>query len=846
MVRKQDPEKSPCRVIPLLPFCCLAFASRGMAALPPSLDDVDADAGWLGEAAYDYAGRTVSGNCDVDGDGFADLLVGAYGSDDGASGAGETYLLLGGATRWSGDASLVDADASWVGLDSGEYTSLELGLAPDLDGDGYDDIAIATYKNSDVAYEAGKLYLVYGASGGWSADTSLSLADATWLGEAEEDHAGRSVSGLGDVDGDGFGDLMVAGCWNSTAATQAGQAYLLLGGGRWSGSTSLAYADASYLGEDAYDYAGRSVAGLGDTDGDGLADLAIGAYGRDEPADGAGETYIILGRSSGWASGQALEDSADASFLGESADDRSGLTVAAAGDVDGDGYSDLLICAYRWGSTDQGAVYLLLGQAGGWAPDSDLASADAVYSGEDAYDYAGKGASGLGDVDADGFGDILIGATGADDGAADGGRAYLVLGSATPSDMSLASADTIITGTASESELAYALTWAGDLDGGGYPELLLPAYHDSSAGSQAGIVRIFYAEPWFDEDGDGYTVLDGDCDDGDPSIHPGAKEIPYDGIDQDCDGADSLDADGDGYDSDHHGGDDCDDQDPSVHPGCEERCLDGADNDCDGTIDWADADGDGDNDCEELCVDSGLDPDQDGDGAVREDCGGNDCDDGDASIYPCAVETAYDGVDQDCDGSDLTDVDGDGHDAEDGGGYDCDDVDAALYGGAVEIAYDGVDQDCDGGDLTDVDGDGYDAEEAGGDDCDDQDPEINRGAEEDCDDGVDNDCDDVIDGEDADCGATGDTENPCEEPGDTGDTGQEAPEEPAEAEGTEGCSCGASPVRWDLAWLSMLLLTVGIRRSDLKTRHRAKRSTRRRRPDFQPRMALAPRLLTKR
>lgn len=175
-----------------------------------------------------------------------------------------------------------------------------------------------------------------------------------------------------------------------------------------------------------------------------------------------------------------------------------------------------------------------------------------------------------------------------------------------------------------------------------------------------------------DEDGDGFSIEMGDCDDDDDSIYPDAEEIPNDDIDQDCDGEDLVitddDQDGDGVTVEDG---DCNDDDDSVYPGAEEIPYDGIDQDCDGE-DLTDVDEDG------------FSPDD------------GDCNDENEDINPDAVEIPYDGIDQDCDGEDLTDVDEDGFSPEDG---DCNDEDDSIYPGAEEIANDGIDQDCDGSDL---------------------------------------------------------------------------------------------------------------------------------------------------
>jgi hypothetical protein len=186
----------------------------------------------------------------------------------------------------------------------------------------------------------------------------------------------------------------------------------------------------------------------------------------------------------------------------------------------------------------------------------------------------------------------------------------------------------------------------------------------------------------------------GDCDDTDASVNPGMTEIPYNGVDDDCEpSTPDDDIDNDGYAAAL----DCDDNDPDVNPGAAEACDDGIDNDCDGAVDAADTD------CEPPPP-----VDVDGDGYAVD----TDCDDTDPTVNPGAAEVCDDGIDNDCDGL----------------------VDAA-------------DPDCEGPPPVDADGDGYTADA----DCDDANPAINPGAAEVCDDGIDNDCDGLVDDADPDC-----------------------------------------------------------------------------------------------
>ena len=380
-----------------------------------------------------------------------------------------------------------------------------------------------------------------------SGTLDLSTADAKLVGESAGDQAGHSVAIIGDTDGDGNDDLLIGAINESTIASNAGAAYLVKG--PVSGTVDLSSADAKMTGESRNDYAGYRVAGRGDADGDGYDDLLLSAYYDDDGASNGGAAYLVYAP----LVGNLGLASADAKITGVGTNGNAGRALAWAGDVDGDGISDLLVGEpYRDVSgSDDGAAYLLLGPitgsisgasadlimlgaasgdqaalavAGGGDLDGDglddllvgagredsggtdagavyvilspptgsiyLSSADAMLIGENAGDYAAY-VAGPGDVDGDGYDDALVGANQYDGPGLSSGVAYLVLGPIN-TDLDLSSADAIIEGESTGDHAGAELTGIGDSDGDGRADVLIGARYDDDGGTNAGAAYLFY------------------------------------------------------------------------------------------------------------------------------------------------------------------------------------------------------------------------------------------------------------------------------------------------------------------------------------------------------------------
>ena len=521
-----------------------------------------------GDMANDQAGQSVSAAGDVNGDGYADVIVGAHYGEDGGRLAGEAYVLFGGVLDVFGEASgagdidlsNLDAEAGFViqGDRGPDRAGRSVSAAGDVNGDGYADVIVGAPYGSDGGGYAGEAYVVFGKAGGFGEAVGgrrvvdlgdLAVGDGFVIqGDAGDDRAGFSVSGGGDVNGDGYADVIVGARYGDAAGggTSSGEAYVVfgqasgfgeaVGGRRVVDLTGLAAGDGFVIqGDVAGDQAGYGVSSAGDVNGDGYADLFVGAPNGNDGSNDAGEAYVVFGKADGFGSAMGGRRVVNLSDLGEAdgfiiqgdvGEDQAGFSVSDAGDVDGDGLGDLIIGALTGddGGADAGEAYVVFGQAGGFGSLvgsrrvvdlTGLSAAEGfIIQGDVGGDRAGGSVSGAGDVNGDGFADLLVGAYYGDDGGMDAGEAYVVFGKAGGfgsldatdrrvvdlTDLSAGDGYTL-RGDVAGDRAGFSVSAAGDIDGDGYGDLLVGANRadvtaaDGTVSANAGKAYVLFGGP---------------------------------------------------------------------------------------------------------------------------------------------------------------------------------------------------------------------------------------------------------------------------------------------------------------------------------------------------------------
>ncbi len=326
-------------------------------------------------------GFSVASAGDVNSDGFSDVLVGAYIYDDGLSNNGKAWLYM-------GSAAGLSTTLSWtaIGSMSNEYMGSCVAAAGDVNGDGYGDVLVGAYGYTNSQSEEGRAYLYYGSAGGLSGAFAW-----TYENNVATSILGRSLAAAGDVNGDGYGDIIIgAPHYNSGGEVNEGKAYVFHGSATFPATTASWSVESNQTGA----WYGFSVASLGDVNGDGFSDIIIGAHLYDDVLADEGKAFAYYGSATGLSlTWTARGGQLNAQF---------GISVASAGDVNGDGFSDAIVGAlnYNNGIANEGAAFVYYGSltvglslTANWTGDNNIPNTYFAYSVSSAGDVNGDGYS---------------------------------------------------------------------------------------------------------------------------------------------------------------------------------------------------------------------------------------------------------------------------------------------------------------------------------------------------------------------------------------------------------------------------------------------------------------------
>lgn len=407
------------------------------------LADLDGTSGFRieGDIAFSNVGLDVASAGDVNGDGVDDLMLSGTGGDGDPRYPGATYVIYGSTDGFAASIGTADLDGSngfaIVGMDDFADGGRELSSIGDVNGDGYDDLLIAGGSDDAAAF------VVYGSAEAPAATLSLADIDGS-NGFAITGPAGTrlgwDVAGIGDFNRDGYDDFVIgAPSYSPDSRSQAGSAFVVLGSADGFGETldlSTIDGDNGFRidGAAAGDLLGTTVSAAGDVNGDGYADFIVSATGADPHSHArAGEAYVVFGRAGNFHQGFDVDDlNGSNGFVirGDLYGQGLGSEVSAAGDLNGDGFDDVVV-SLNWNVDAPGTAYVVYGKAKFYTPGIDVTALD----GRNGFRIDGASgdmmsdADGVGDFNGDGFDDLILGGWGAlHQGVQDKGAAYVLYG----------------------------------------------------------------------------------------------------------------------------------------------------------------------------------------------------------------------------------------------------------------------------------------------------------------------------------------------------------------------------------------------------------------------------------
>lgn len=449
---------------------------------------------FAGEGADNRFGYSVANAGDINNDGTEDIIIGAYGNSAGADFGGRAYVFSG-----------LTGDTLWVFTGDSNFANYGFPVAGagDVDNDGFDDVIIGAAAYGPSGTGAGHAYV-------YSGQTGAELYNLQ--GEGAHDYFGAAVAGLGDLDGDNHADFGVGAYNNDAIGEDCGRAYI------FSGATGDIL--FTFTGEASRDQLGKSIGSAGDVDNDGTPDIMIGAPGYDGAGSSNGRVYVFSG-----ADGDTIHV-----FTGVGEQDEFGGAVAGIGDVDGDEFDDLMISAsFNVFGAFRGYVEVFSGQSGA-----------GLYTliGEEDSDEFGLDVTGTPDFNGDGIPDIAAGSRYG--GVVPTGRAYAFSGAD-------GSSGPIYAGTNNSDFHGLSIAGIGDLDGGGWPFLIVGAPGNDSVDENAGAVFVYPLSS--DPDNDGISSACDNC----PAVsNPGQEDTDGNGTGDVCEAGvcscpNQGDLDGDGF-----------------------------------------------------------------------------------------------------------------------------------------------------------------------------------------------------------------------------------------------------------------------------------------------------------
>ena len=425
---------------------------------------------WIAESNVTDArfGNAVASAGDVNGDGFSDVIIGAFALSNGQTSEGRAYV-------YHGSSSGLGATPAWTVESNqiGGFFGAAVGTAGDVNGDGFSDVIVGASLYDNAEIDEGRATVYHGSAAG------LATSPA-WTAETNQGGSqfGISVGTAGDVNGDGFSDVVVGAERYDNPQVDEGRAYAYLGSAGGLSATAVWSADSNQ----ASAFFGGSVGTAGDVNGDGYAEIIVGARTYTNGQGGEGRAYVYQGSGIGplvVASWIQESNSINAQF---------GFSVGTAGDVNGDGFADVIVGApsYNGGSFREGRIYVYEGSGTGL----DVVPIDTIESNQAEAQF-GHAVGTAGDVNGDGLSDVIVGSHLYDSGQGDEGRAFVYLGM--PSGPTLTP---VWTGESNQPGGFFAtVAGAGDVNGDGYSDVLVGAQGYDNGELDEGRVFAYYGSP---------------------------------------------------------------------------------------------------------------------------------------------------------------------------------------------------------------------------------------------------------------------------------------------------------------------------------------------------------------